>query len=101
MLYRKRTRVCVRVRLRLAGTPNILTHGQWWSNRSTQLSHRLQWEARGGRKILHVKQYFSLTVWPLTRTSLVRGGGRNVGLLSEFGTSANPARNQPNKQKTH
>lgn len=53
-----------------------LTHGQWWSNRDTQLSQRLQWDARGGRKILHVKQYFSLTIWPRTRTSLVRGGGR-------------------------
>ena len=27
---------------------------QWWSNRSTQLSHVRQWLARGGRKILHV-----------------------------------------------
>lgn len=42
----------------------------------TQLSHRLQWEARGGRKILQVKQYFSFTVWPLMMTSLVLGGGR-------------------------
>lgn len=41
----------------------------------TQLSHRLQWEARGGLKILQVKQYFSLTVWPLITTSLVLGGG--------------------------
>lgn len=41
----------------------------------TQLSQRLQWEARGGLKILQVKQYFSLTVWPLMTTSLVLGGG--------------------------
>uniref|UniRef100_A0A1A9Z8Y4 Uncharacterized protein n=1 Tax=Glossina pallidipes TaxID=7398 RepID=A0A1A9Z8Y4_GLOPL len=27
-------------------------------------------------------------VWPLTRTSFVRGGGRYVGLFNEFGTSA-------------
>lgn len=65
-----------------------LTHGQWWSKRSTQLSHRLQCDALGGLKILHVKQYFSFTVWPLTRTSFVRGGGRYVGLFKEFGTSA-------------
>lgn len=64
-----------------------LTQGQWWSKRSTQLSHRLQCEARGGLNILQVKQYFSLTVCPLTSTSLVRGGGRYVGLFSEFGTS--------------
>lgn len=44
-------------------------------NLPTQLSHRLQWEARGGLKILQVKQYFSLTVWPLMTTSLVLGGG--------------------------
>lgn len=36
---------------------------------------------------MQVKQYFSLTVCPLTSTSLVRGGGRYVGLFSEFGTS--------------
>lgn len=41
----------------------------------TQLSQRLQWEARGGLKILQVKQYLSLTVWPLMTTSLVLGGG--------------------------
>ena len=41
----------------------------------TQLSQRLQWEARGGLKILQVKQYFSLTVWPLITTSFVLGGG--------------------------
>lgn len=69
-------------------TDGELTQGQWWSKRSTQLSHRLQWEARGGRNILHVKQYFSLTVCPLTKISFVRGGGRYVGLLSAFGTSA-------------
>lgn len=31
-------------------------------NLPTQLSQRLQWEARGGLKILQVKQYLSLTV---------------------------------------
>lgn len=46
-----------------------------------------QWEALGGRKILQVKQYFSLTVTPLTMISLVRGGGLNRGPLPEFGTS--------------
>jgi hypothetical protein len=35
-----------------------------------------QWDARGGLKILQVKQYLSLTVWLLIITSLVRGGGR-------------------------
>lgn len=49
--------------------------------------HKLQCDARGGRKILHVKQYFNLTVCPLTNTSFVRGGGRYVGLFNEFGTS--------------
>lgn len=44
-------------------------------NSPTQLSQRLQWEARGGLKILQVKQYFNLTVWPLMTTSLVLGGG--------------------------
>jgi hypothetical protein len=39
------------------------------------LSHKLQCEALGGLKILQVKQYFSLTVCPLTKTSFVRGGG--------------------------
>ena len=34
-----------------------------------------QCEARGGRNILQVKQNFSLTVCPLTCTSLVLGGG--------------------------
>lgn len=42
----------------------------------TQLSHRLQWDVRGGRNILQVKQYLSLTTCWLRRTSLVRGGGR-------------------------
>ena len=42
------------------------TQGQWWSNLSTQLSHMEQWEALGGRKILHVKQYFSFTDCPFT-----------------------------------
>lgn len=44
----------------------------------TQLSHRLQWDVRGGRNILHVKQYLSLTTWSFIRISLVRGGGRYV-----------------------
>lgn len=44
----------------------------------TQLSHRLQCEVRGGRNILHVKQYLSLTSCPFMRISLVRGGGRYV-----------------------
>ena len=44
----------------------------------TQLSHRLQCEVRGGRNILQVKQYFSLTTCWLIRISLVRGGGRYV-----------------------
>lgn len=42
----------------------------------TQLSHRLQWEVRGGRNILQVKQYLSFTTCWLMTTSLVRGGGR-------------------------
>lgn len=42
----------------------------------TQLSHMLQWEALGGRNILHVKQYLSFIVWPFTTISLVRAGGR-------------------------
>lgn len=44
----------------------------------TQLSQRLQWEVRGGRNILQVKQYFSFTTCWLMRISLVRGGGRYV-----------------------
>lgn len=47
-----------------------------YSDLPTQLSQRLQWEARGGRNILHVKQYFNLTTCPLITTSLVLGGGR-------------------------
>ena len=46
------------------------------SDLSTQLSQMEQCEARGGRNILQVKQYFSLTVWFLITTSFVRGGGR-------------------------
>lgn len=42
----------------------------------TQLSHKLQWEVRGGRKVLQVKQYLSFTTCWLMRTSLVLGGGR-------------------------
>ena len=48
----------------------------FYSHLPTQLSHMLQWEARGGRNILHVKQYFSLTVCPFTVISFVRAGGR-------------------------
>lgn len=44
----------------------------------TQLSHRLQWEVRGGRNILQVKQYLSFTTCWLMRISFVRGGGRYV-----------------------
>lgn len=44
----------------------------------TQLSHRLQWDVRGGRNILHVKQYLSFTTWSFISISLVRGGGRYV-----------------------
>lgn len=58
----------------------------------TQLSHKLQWEALGGRNILQVKQYFNFIVCPLTTTSLVRGGGRNVGELDPFGTSGRKKR---------
>jgi len=39
------------------------------------MSQTLQCDALGGRKILHVKQYFSLFTWPRITTSLVRGGG--------------------------
>lgn len=28
----------------------VPTHGQWWSNFSTQLSQTAQWEQRGGRQ---------------------------------------------------
>jgi hypothetical protein len=56
-------------------------------NLPTQLSHRLQWDARGGRNILHVKQYLSLTDWPRTKISFVLGGGRYVGEFALFGTS--------------
>ena len=38
----------------------------------------LQWEALGGRNILHVKQNLSLTVCPFIVISLTRGGGRYV-----------------------
>ena len=41
----------------------------------TQLSHILQWTARGGRKIRQVEQYLSLITTPLTRASSTRGGG--------------------------
>ena len=57
-------------------------------NLPTQLSQRLQWEARGGLKILHVKQYLSLMTWPLITTSFVRGGGRYVFGDPEAGISA-------------
>ena len=42
----------------------------------TQLSHKLQWDALGGRNILQVKQYFNLTGCPFIRISFVLGGGR-------------------------
>lgn len=41
----------------------------------TQLSHKLQCDARGGRNILQVKQYFSFIGKPFTTTSRTRGGG--------------------------
>lgn len=44
----------------------------------TQLSHKLQWDARGGLNILQVKQYFNLILWPWIKTSFVRGGGRSA-----------------------
>lgn len=47
-----------------------------FDNLPTQLSHMLQCDARGGRKILHVKQYFSLMTCPLISTSICRAGGR-------------------------
>ena len=50
-----------------------LTHGQWWSKRSTQLLQIEQWEHLGGRYSIHVCQYLTLTETPLTRTSLVSG----------------------------
>lgn len=53
----------------------------------TQLSQRLQCEARGGRKILQVKQYFSFTVCPLMITSFVLGGGRYPPELEPFAIS--------------
>jgi hypothetical protein len=53
-------------------------------NLPTQLSQVPQWEARGGRNILQVKQYLDLTVCPLITTSFVRGGGRNVVALPVF-----------------
>jgi hypothetical protein len=49
------------------------THGQWWSNRSTQLLHIEQWEHLGGRKTIQVSQYFTFTSDPLTITSFTRG----------------------------
>lgn len=54
----------------------------------TQLSHKLQCDALGGRNILHVKQYLSFTGCPRTIISFVRGGGLYVGELPLFGTSA-------------
>jgi len=67
--------------VRIHADPDPLTHhGQWWSNLSTQLSQMEQCEALGGRKILQVKQYFSLIVWLRTTTSRVRGGGRKEAL---------------------
>lgn len=59
----------------------------------TQLSHRLQCEALGGLKILQVKQYFSLTVWPLISTSLVLGGGRELVPLTPLAASVNHREN--------
>ena len=52
------------------------TQGQWWSKRSTQLLQMEQWEQRGGRYSMQVSQYFTLTGWPLTVTSFVRGNWR-------------------------
>lgn len=49
------------------------THGQWWSNLCTQLLQIEQWDARGGRYSKHVSQNFTLTEWPLTKTSFVLG----------------------------
>jgi len=46
---------------------------QWWSNRSTQLSHTEQCEQRGGQYIMHVLQYFTFIEKPLTNTSFVWG----------------------------
>jgi hypothetical protein len=41
-----------------------------------------QCDALGGRKILQLKQYFSLIVWLLTTISFVRGGGRYAAPLA-------------------
>ena len=67
---------------------SIKAHSFKMKNLPTQLSQRLQCEALGGRKILQVKQYLSLTVCPLICISLVRGGGRYVGEFALLGTSA-------------
>lgn len=61
----------------------------------TQLSHRLQCEVRGGRNILQVKQYLSLTSCPFIRISLVRGGGRYV---ADPQLSKNTNRNTQNRE---
>ena len=65
----------------------------------TQLSHRLQWEALGGRNILHVKQYFNFTTCPLITTSLVRGGGLYAPLVVELGISEIKIRSDSKKEK--
>lgn len=53
----------------------------------TQLSQRLQCDARGGLKILQVKQYLSFTVCPWIMISFVRGGGRYPVVLEPLATS--------------
>lgn len=67
-------------------------------NSPTQLSQRLQCEARGGRKILQVKQYFNFTVCPLMTTSFVLGGGRYPPELEPFAISEQTNRTQEDTQ---
>ena len=47
----------------------VPTHGQWWSNFSTQSLLTEQWCARGGWKKLVLSFHFSVTFLPFTTAS--------------------------------
>lgn len=61
------------IKRKLTNPIHCPTQGQWWSNRSTQLLQIEQWEQRGGLYSIHVSQYLTFTVTPLTITSFMRG----------------------------
>jgi len=53
------------------------THGQWWSNLSTQLLQILQCEEKGGLIIKHVLQNFWIYLCPFINVNLGSASGQD------------------------